>query len=394
MRKQTIRDIDLHDKRVFLRVDYNVQFVNEQILDDHRLRESIATIWALQGAGAKIVICSHRGRPGGEIVDELRNAPVAAHLSTLLDHEVKYVPECVGPVAKAAVEALEPGGIVLLENVRFHAEEEANDPDFARELGDLADIYVSDAFGTAHRAHASVVGVPAFLPAVAGLLMEREVDYLSRVTDDPERPFGLILGGAKVTEKLAILEFLCERADVICVGGGIANTFLMAQGIDVGASLVEPDRIEDTFNVMRKAAIRPGLKLVLPRDVVISDASGETVTAVSVNLIPPDFRILDIGPDTIEDFKAALAPMRTIAWNGPVGLFEHEPFDHGSLEIAHLLANLPDATTVVGGGETAAAIARAGVTDRISHCSTGGGASLQLLEGRSLPGLEALLDAE
>lgn len=394
MRKQTIRDIDLHDKRVFLRVDYNVQFVNEQILDDHRLRESIATIWALQGAGAKIVICSHRGRPGGEIVDELRNAPVAAHLSTLLDHEVKYVPECVGPVAKAAVEALEPGGIVLLENVRFHAEEEANDPDFARELGDLADIYVSDAFGTAHRAHASVVGVPAFLPAVAGLLMEREVDYLSRVTDDPERPFGLILGGAKVTEKLAILEFLCDRADVICVGGGIANTFLMAQGIDVGASLVDPDRIEDTFNVMRKAAIRPGLKLVLPRDVVISDASGETVTAVSVNLIPPDFRILDIGPDTIEDFKAALAPMRTIAWNGPVGLFEHEPFDQGSLEIAHLLADLPDATTVVGGGETAAAIARAGVTDRISHCSTGGGASLQLLEGRSLPGLEALLDAE
>ena len=394
MRKQTIRDIDLHDKRVFLRVDYNVQFVNEQILDDHRLRESIATIWALQGAGAKIVICSHRGRPGGEIVDELRNAPVAAHLSTLLDHEVKYVPECVGPVAKAAVEALEPDGIVLLENVRFHAEEEANDPDFARELGDLADIYVSDAFGTAHRAHASVVGVPAFLPAVAGLLMEREVDYLSRVTDDPERPFGLILGGAKVTEKLAILEFLCDRADVICVGGGIANTFLMAQGIDVGASLVEPDRIEDTFNVMRKAAIRPGLKLVLPRDVVISDASGETVTAVSVNLIPPDFRILDIGPDTIEDFKAALAPMRTIAWNGPVGLFEHEPFDQGSLEIAHLLADLPDATTVVGGGETAAAIARAGVTDRISHCSTGGGASLQLLEGRSLPGLEALLDAE
>ncbi len=394
MRKQTIRDIDLHDKRVFLRVDYNVQFVNEQILDDHRLRESIATIWALQGAGAKIVICSHRGRPGGEIVDELRNAPVAAHLSTLLDREVKYVPECVGPVAKAAVEALEPGGIVLLENVRFHAEEEANDPDFARELGDLADIYVSDAFGTAHRAHASVVGVPAFLPAVAGLLMEREVDYLSRVTDDPERPFGLILGGAKVTEKLAILEFLCDRADVICVGGGIANTFLMAQGIDVGASLVEPDRIEDTFNVMRKAAIRPGLKLVLPRDVVISDASGETVTAVSVNLIPPDFRILDIGPDTIEDFKAALAPMRTIAWNGPVGLFEHEPFDQGSLEIAHLLADLPDATTVVGGGETAAAIARAGVTDRISHCSTGGGASLQLLEGRSLPGLEALLDAE
>ena len=394
MKKQTIRDLDLQGKRVFLRVDYNVQFINERILDDHRLRESIPTIWALQGAGAKIIICSHRGRPGGEIVDELRNAPVAAHLSTLLDQQVRYVPECIGPTAQAAVDALEPGDVLVLENVRFHPEEEENDPDFAKALADLADVYVSDAFGTAHRAHASVVGVPAYIPGVAGLLMEREVDYLSRVTDNPERPFGLILGGAKVTEKLAILEFLCDRADVICVGGGIANTFLMAQGIDVGASLAEPERIDDAFKVMRRAAIDPGLKLVLPRDVVISDAAGDTVDAVSVNLIPPDFRILDIGPDTIEDFRAALSPMRTIAWNGPMGLFEREPFDRGSLEIARLLGDLPDAITVVGGGETAAAVARAGVADQISHCSTGGGASLQMLEGRALPGLDALLDAE
>ena len=392
MKKQTIRDVDLHGKRVFLRVDYNVQFLEGRILDDHRLRESIPTIWALQGVGARIVICSHRGRPGGTVVEELSNAPVAAHLSTLLEQEVRFAPDCVGPEAKAAVAALEPGEIVVLENVRFHPEEEANEPEFARALADLADIYVSDAFGTAHRAHASVVGVPAYLPGVAGLLMEREVDYLSRVTERPDRPFGLILGGSKVTEKLAILEFLCDSADVICVGGGIANTFLMAQGIDVGASLAEPERIEDAFNVMRKAAKRPDLKLVLPRDVVISDAAGETVTAVSVNLIPPDFRILDIGPDTIEDFRAALAPMRMIAWNGPLGFFEREPFDHGSLEIARFLADLPDATTVVGGGETAAAVGRAGVTDRISHCSTGGGASLQLLEGRPLPGLEVLLD--
>ncbi len=394
MRKQTIRDIDLHGKRVFLRVDYNVQFVNGRILDDHRLRESIPTIWALQGAGARTVICSHRGRPGGEVVEELRNAPVAAHLSSLMEQEIRSVTECIGPEAKAAVDALEPGEIVLLENVRFHPEEEANDPEFARALAELADVYVSDAFGTAHRAHASVVGVPQHLPGVAGLLMEREVDYLSRVIDDPQRPLGLVLGGAKVTEKLAILDHLCDQADVICVGGGIANTFLMAQGIDVGASLAEPDRIEDAFNVMRKAAQRPDLKLVLPRDVVISDAAGETVDAVSVNLIPPDFRILDVGPDTIDDFRAALAPMRTIAWNGPMGLFEREPFDRGSLEVARLLADLDDATTVVGGGETAAAVARAGVTDRISHCSTGGGASLQLLEGRSLPGLEALIDAK
>jgi len=394
MRKQTIRDIDLQGKRVFLRVDYNVQFVNGRILDDHRLRESIPTIWALQGAGARIIICSHRGRPGGEVVEELRNSPVAEHLSTLLEQQVRSVPVCVGPEAQAAVDALEPGEIVVLENVRFHAEEESNDPDFARALADLADVYVSDAFGTAHRAHASVVGVPTYLPGVAGLLMEREVDYLSRIIDAPERPLGLILGGAKVTEKLAILEHLCDQADVICVGGGIANTFLMAQGIDVGASLAEPERIEDAFAVMRKAAKRPDLKLVLPRDVVISDSAGETVDAVSVNLIPPDFRILDVGPDTVEDFRAALAPMRTIAWNGPMGLFEREPFDRGSLEVARLLADLDDATTVVGGGETAAAVARAGVTDRISHCSTGGGASLQLLEGRVLPGLEALIDAD
>jgi phosphoglycerate kinase len=393
MKKQTIRNADLQDKRVFLRVDYNVQFIDGRILDDHRLRESIPTIWALQGAGARIIICSHRGRPGGEVVEELRNRPVAEHLSTLLEQEVKYVPVCVGPEAKAAADALEPGQILVLENVRFHAEEEENDPEFAKQLADLADVYVCDAFGTAHRAHASVVGVPSLIPGYAGLLMEREVDYLSRVTDNPKRPFGLVLGGAKVADKLAILDYLCEQADVICVGGGIANTFLMAQGIDVGASLAEPERIDDAFSVMRKAAQNPKLKLVLPRDVVISDAAGQTVDAVSVNLVPPDYRILDIGPRTIEDFRAALAPMQTVAWNGPMGFFEREPFDHGSIEIARALADLDDAVTVVGGGETAAAVARAGVMDRISHVSTGGGASLRLLEGRSLPGLDALLDA-
>jgi phosphoglycerate kinase len=394
MKKQTIRDIDLQGKRVFLRVDYNVQFTDGRILDDHRLRESIPTIWALQGVGARIIICSHRGRPGGEVVDALRNAPVAEHLATLLDTEVKSVPVCFGPEAQAAADALQPGEILMLENVRFHAEEEANVDEFARALASLADVYVSDAFGTAHRAHASVVGVPKFIPGVAGLLMEREVDYLSRVTDNPQRPFGLILGGAKVAEKLSILNYLCDLADVICVGGGIANTFFAAQGIDVGSSLAERDRIDDAFSVMRQAAERDGLRLVLPRDVVISDPSGEIIEAVSVNRVPPGFRILDIGPETIEDFRAALAPMRTVAWNGPMGFFEREPFDHGSLEVARILANLPDATTVVGGGETAAAVARAGVADQISHCSTGGGASLRLLEGRGLPGLEVLADAE
>ena len=394
MKKQTIRDIDLQGKRVFLRVDYNVQFTDGRILDDHRLRESIPTIWALQGAGARIIICSHRGRPGGEVVEALRNAPVAAHLAKLLETEVKSIPVCVGPEAQAAADALQPGEILMLENVRFHAEEEANVDEFSRQLASLADIYVSDAFGTAHRAHASVVGVPKFIPGVAGLLMEREVDYLTRVTDNPERPFGLILGGAKVAEKLSILNYLCDIADVICVGGAIANTFFAAQGIDVGGSLAERDRIDDAFSVMRQAAERDGLRLVLPRDVVISDPSGDIIEAVSVNRVPPGFRILDIGPETIEDFRAALAPMRTVAWNGPMGFFEREPFDRGSLEVARILAALPDATTVVGGGETAAAVARAGVADQISHCSTGGGASLRLLEGRSLPGLEVLADAD
>jgi phosphoglycerate kinase len=224
--------------------------------------------------------------------------------------------------------------------------------------------------------------------------MEREVDYLTRVTENPERPFGLVLGGAKVAEKLSILNYLCDIADVICVGGAIANTFFAAQGIDVGGSLAERDRIDDAFSVMRQAAERDGLRLVLPRDVVISDPTGEIIEAVSVNRVPPGFRILDIGPETIEDFRAALAPMRTVAWNGPMGFFEREPFDHGSLEVARILSALPDATTVVGGGETAAAVARAGVADQISHCSTGGGASLRLLEGRVLPGLEVLRDID
>ena len=392
MKKQTIRDIDLQGKRVFLRVDYNVQFTDGRILDDHRLRESIPTIWALQAAGARIVICSHRGRPGGEVVEALRNAPVAAHLASLLESEVKSIPVCVGSEARTAADALQPGEILMLENVRFHAEEEANVDEFSRQLASLADVYVSDAFGTAHRAHASVVGVPKYIPGVAGLLMEREVDYLTRVTEQPERPFGLILGGAKVAEKLSILNYLCDIADVICVGGAIANTFFAAQGIDVGGSLAERDRIDDAFSVMRQAAERDGLRLVLPRDVVISDPSGDIIEAVSVNRVPPGFRILDIGPETIEDFRAALAPMRTVAWNGPMGFFEREPFDRGSLEVARILAALPDATTVVGGGETAAAVARAGVADEISHCSTGGGASLRLLEGRALPGLEVLRD--
>ena len=395
MPKQTIADIDLYGKTVLLRVDYNVQFDDSgEILDDHRLKESIPTIRALQDKEARIVICSHRGRPNGEFVDELRNQPVATHLSKLLGQEVNALDEAIGPEVKKAVTKLAGGEIVLLENVRFYEGEEANDPGFARELASLADVFVSDAFGTAHRAHASVVGVGFYLPAISGLLMQKELDYLSRVTESIERPFGIVLGGEKVAEKLRILGHLADQADVICVGGGIANTFLQGQGIDVGDSLVEESRIDDALSLMRIASGRRDLKLVLPTDVVVSDPSGSTVSTVSVNRVPPGFRILDLGRQTVEDIREALKPMKTIVWNGPVGLFERSPFDTGSIEIAKILADSVGATTVVGGGETAAAVSKAGVGGRLSHVSTGGGASLQMLEGINLPGVEVLLDSE
>ncbi|MDA0270061.1 MAG: phosphoglycerate kinase [Chloroflexi bacterium] len=392
MDKQTVRDIDVAGKRVFLRVDYNVQFAGDEILDDHRLKESLPTLQYLIERGAKVVACSHRGRPGGQVVEELRNAPVAAHLSKLLGQDVKSLTDCVGPEVEAAVAAMQPGEVVLLENVRFYAQEEANDPQFAKQLAALGDVFVSDAFGTAHRAHASVVGVGYYLPAVSGLLMERELNYLGRIATNGDRPLGLVLGGAKVADKIAILKNLVDRAAVVCVGGGIANTFLKAQGIDVGASLVENDRIEDALDIMRLAAMRDDLRLVMPTDVVIADAGGEHVATVSVHRIPPGFRILDLGRQTVEDFREALRPMKTVVWNGPVGFFEREPFDRGSLEVAKILADMVGATTVVGGGETAAAVSRAGVQDRISHVSTGGGASLEMLQGINLPGVEILRD--
>ena len=395
MQKQTIADVNLVDKRVLLRVDYNVQFDDSgAILDDHRLKESIPTIRALKEQGARIVICSHRGRPNGVVVEELRNGPVASHLSALLGEEVLSLDDAIGPPVSAVVDSMKQGDIVLLENVRFYPGEETNDPGFARALSELADVFVSDAFGTAHRAHASVVGVGFYLPAVSGLLMQKELDYLNQVTESIERPFGIILGGGKVSEKLRILGHLADKADVICVGGGIANTFLQGQGIDVGDSLVEESRIDDALSLMRIASGRKDLKLVLPTDVVISDSSGGVVSTVSVNRIPPGFRILDLGRQTLEDIREALRPMRTIVWNGPVGLFERSPFDTGSIELAKILADSVAATTVVGGGETAAAVAKAGVADRLSHVSTGGGASLKMLEGTLLPGVEVLLDKE
>lgn len=393
MKKKTIRDIDVRGKRVLLRVDYNVQVEDGQVVDDVRLRESLPTIRALRDAGACIIICSHQGRPKG-VDPTLRNAPIARHLTQLLGVPVKTTDDCIGPEAEAAAKALQPGELLLLENLRFHPEEEENDEGFAKALAALADIYVNDAFGTAHRAHASTVGVTQFLPAVAGLLLEREVDYLGRVTDNPDRPFGIVLGGSKVSDKIGILENLTKCADVICIGGAIANTFLKARGIDVADSLVDNDGLTGARYIMALAEHRGGIEIVLPSDVVVAfgAAGAGQVRTVSVAQVPVNWRILDIGPGTVQSFADTLQKMRTVVWNGPLGLFEREPFDRGSIAVARILSELK-ATTVVGGGETVAALNRAGVADRISHVSTGGGASLAMLQGKSLPAVDALLDA-
>ena len=391
--KRSIRDIDLAGRRVFLRVDYNVQVEDGKVVDDMRLRESLPTIAYLREAGASVVLCSHRGRPRGQVVENLRNVPVATHLSRLIETPVRAVGDCIGPEAEAAVAALAPGEVLMLENVRFHAGEEANDPGFSAKLARLADVYVSDAFGTAHRAHASIVGVPKHLPAVMGLLLERELNALGGLTE-PERPFAIVIGGAKVADKIAILSHLVTKADVVCVGGAVANTFLVEQGADVADSLWERDGLGAAREVLAQVSERRDLRLYLPVDAVVGFGAADAghIRKVPVDSVPPDWRILDIGPATVELFRTVLHPMRTVVWNGPLGLFEREPFDYGSLAMAEMLADLA-AEVVIGGGETAAAVHRAGIQDRISHISTGGGASLAMLQGHALPAVDALDDA-
>ncbi len=391
--KRSIRDIDLAGRRVFLRVDYNVQVDDGQVIDDMRLRESLPTIAYLRQAGASVILCSHRGRPRGQVVENLRNVPVATHLSRLIETPVRSVGDCVGPEAEAAAVALEPGEVMMLENVRFHEGEEANDPAFAQQLAKLAEVYVSDAFGTAHRAHASIVGVPKYLPAVAGLLLERELGALGGLTE-PERPFGIVIGGAKVADKIAILRHLAGKADVVCVGGGVANTFLAEQGFDVADSLWDRDGLDAAREVLAQSTERRDLRLYLPVDAVVGFGAADAghIRKVPVDSVPPDWRILDIGPATVELFRTALHPMRTVVWNGPLGLFEREPFDYGSLAMAEMLADL-EARVVIGGGETAAVVHRAGIEERIAHISTGGGASLAMLQGHALPAVDALDDA-
>jgi len=392
MNKKTIKDVDVAGKRVLVRADFNVPLDDaREITDDTRIRAALPTIVYLRDKGAKVILCSHLGRPKGKVVDELRLTPVAKRLSQLLDTTVTKTDDCIGSQAESVVAAMQSGDVVLLENLRFHAEETANDTDFARQLAGLAEVYVNDAFGTAHRAHASTAGVAQFLPAVAGFLMERELTFLGGALANPARPFVAILGGAKVSDKIGVIENLLPQVDKLIVGGGMANTFLKAQGLNVGDSLVEDDKLDLAKELLQSA----GSKLLLPTDVVIADAFAADAEqqTVSVRSVPAGWRILDVGPESIEAFKEVLSSAKTVVWNGPMGVFEFSRFARGTIAIAEALAQT-DATTIIGGGDSAAAVQQAGLADAMTHISTGGGASLELLEGKVLPGVDALLDKE
>ena len=396
MNKMTIRDIDVQGKRVLVRVDFNVPFDKEtgRILDDSRLRAALPTIQYLREHGARVILCSHLGRPKGKVVEELRMSRVGVgdRLSELLGAPVHTLYHVIGPKAVEATQALKPGEVILLENVRFFPEEEANDPKMSHALAELADIYVDDAFGTAHRAHASTVGIASYLPAVAGFLMEKEIDYLDKALTNPARPFAAIIGGAKISTKIGVLRNLLSRIDCLIVGGGMASTLLKANGIDVGESLVEDDQLDTARDLMEQADEK-GIPLFLPEDVVVADRIAEDALSevVSVDDIPQDMRIVDVGPDTVASFREAVEDCMTVIWNGPLGVAEYPAFAKGSLDMAEALATL-NATTIVGGGETVALIHDAGLEDKFTHVSTGGGASLEYLEGKTLPGVAALMD--
>jgi phosphoglycerate kinase len=382
--------MDVARKRVLVRADFNVPLDHGEITDDTRIRATLPTIELLRERGARIILMSHLGRPKGQVREELRLAPVAKALSDLLGAPVNYVRDIVGFDVDEQIAGLSMGDVALIENVRFDPREEKNDPEFAKELAALGDCFVNDAFGAAHRAHASTVGVTEYLPSSAGLLLQREVDALSHVLNDAERPFALILGGAKVSDKIGVINHLLERVDRVLVGGGMANTFLKAKGIDVGKSLVEEDNVDVAADMLARAEER-GVDLVLPADAVVATQMSEDAeaTTVIVERVGPQQAIFDIGPESVKRFAGALRPARTIVWNGPMGVFEIAKFSGGTRGVADAVA-ASDGFTLVGGGDSVAAVEQLGVADQISHISTGGGASLEFLEGKNLPGIAAL----
>ena len=386
---------DLSGKRVLVRADFNVPLDDQgAITDDTRIRAALPTIQALTGKGAKVVLTSHFGRPKGQVVESMRLTPVAKRLSELLGQEVVKTDDCIGDAAAAAVNSLQNGQVALLENVRFHAGEEANDPEFAKALAANADLYVNDAFGTAHRAHASTEGVTKYLsPSVAGYLIEKELQYLQAAIENPQRPLAAIIGGSKVSSKIGVIDTLLDKVDKLLIGGGMIFTFYKARGLNVGKSLVEEDKLE-LAKALEIKAKEKGVDLLLPTDVVLADnfAPDANAQTVSIEAIPDGWMGLDIGPDSIKVFQDALKQCKSVIWNGPMGVFEFDKFAAGTDAIAHTLAELTGqgVTTIIGGGDSVAAVEKVGVAEKMSHISTGGGASLELLEGKELPGIAAL----
>ena len=395
MDKLTIRDADVAGKRVFVRVDFNVPLADGRVTDDSRIRAAIPTILYLVQAGAKVILASHLGRPNGKVSDSLRLRPVGQRLTELLRRNVPVTGDALGLGTEDALKRMRPGEILLLENLRFHAEEEANDPAFAATLASYADIFVNDAFGTAHRAHASTVGIAKILPAYAGLLMERELAMLSKLLEAPERPFAAILGGAKVSDKLKVIDHLLTKVDLLVLGGGMANTFLLAQGKAIGKSLAEPDRVQDAQRILAKAE-RNKVRVVLPIDVIVAKevTRGTEYKTLQAEKIPASWHIVDLGKASQDLMVDALKDVKTVFWNGPLGVFEIPSFAHGTNAVARLLADRAEhgATVVIGGGDSVASITQQGLADKMTHISTGGGASLEFLEGRDLPGVSVLLD--
>ncbi|AXR19770.1 MULTISPECIES: phosphoglycerate kinase [unclassified Bacillus (in: firmicutes)] len=393
MNKKSIRDVDLKGKRVFCRVDFNVPMKEGKITDETRIRAALPTIQYLVEQGAKVILASHLGRPKGQAVEELRLTPVAARLGELLGKDVKKADEAFGPVAQEMVAAMNEGDVLVLENVRFYAGEEKNDAELAKEFAALADIFVNDAFGAAHRAHASTAGVADYLPAVSGLLMEKELDVLGKALSNPERPFTAIIGGAKVKDKIGVIRHLLDKVDNLIIGGGLAYTFVKALGHEIGLSLCEDDKIELAKEFMQLAKEK-GVNFYMPVDVVITEEFSETATTqiVGIDSIPSNWEGVDIGPKTREIYADVIKNSKLVVWNGPMGVFEMTPFAEGTKAVGQALADAEDTYSVIGGGDSAAAVEKFGMADKMSHISTGGGASLEFMEGKELPGVVCLND--